>query len=50
VDVARSAGAEMIVIASRRQAARLAGAAVSQQVLRNAPCPVLVVPAAARGL
>jgi nucleotide-binding universal stress UspA family protein len=45
VTVAREAGAQLIVLAARGDAAvaRVLGA-VSQYVLRNAPCPVLVVP------
>lgn len=44
--VAGSSGATMIVISSRR-AASISGAvmgSVTDHVLRNAPCPVLVVP------
>ena len=45
VTVAREAEAQLIVLAARRDTAvaRVLGA-VSQHVLRNAPCPVLVVP------
>jgi nucleotide-binding universal stress UspA family protein len=45
VSTAREAGAQLIVLAARGDAAvaRVLGA-VSQHVLRNAPCPVLVVP------
>jgi nucleotide-binding universal stress UspA family protein len=45
VQMARSADADMVVLATRKEHApsRLLGA-VSQYVLRNAPCPVLVVP------
>jgi nucleotide-binding universal stress UspA family protein len=45
VSVAREADAQLIVLAARGDAAvaRVLGA-VSQHVLRNAPCPVLVVP------
>jgi nucleotide-binding universal stress UspA family protein len=45
VQTARSLGAEMLVLATRKEhsPSRLLGA-VSQYVLRNAPCPVLVVP------
>ena len=45
VTVAREAGAQLMVLATRRDGtvARVLGA-VSQHVLRNAPCPVLVVP------
>jgi nucleotide-binding universal stress UspA family protein len=46
VETARELDAELVVLASRkgRSPSRLLGA-VSQYVLRNAPCPVLVVPA-----
>jgi nucleotide-binding universal stress UspA family protein len=49
VDAARVAGAVMIVLAARKERtpSRLLGA-VSQYVLRNAPCPVLVVPEASK--
>ena len=45
VTVARAAGAQLIVLAGRGDTAvaRVLGA-VSQHVLPNAPCPVLVVP------
>ena len=43
VETARAANAQMIVIAAGLSGSALAGA-VSQYVLRNAPCPVLVVP------
>ena len=45
VEAAHSAAATLIVLAARRDGtvSRLLGA-VSQYVLRNAPCPVLVVP------
>jgi nucleotide-binding universal stress UspA family protein len=45
VQAARALDAEMMVLATRKEHApsRLLGA-VSQYVLRNAPCPVLVVP------
>jgi nucleotide-binding universal stress UspA family protein len=45
VTVAREIDAQLIVLAARSDTpvARVLGA-VSQQVLRNAPCPVLVVP------
>jgi nucleotide-binding universal stress UspA family protein len=45
VQVARTLDAEMVVLSTRKEHApsRLLGA-VSQHVLRNAPCPVLVVP------
>ncbi len=46
VEAAHGAGATLIVLSARRDGtvSRLLGA-VSQYVLRNAPCPVLVVPA-----
>ena len=46
VDTARDLKAVLIVLAARKEhsPSRLLGA-VSQYVLRNAPCPVLVVPA-----
>lgn len=43
VETARATNAQMIVLASGLSGSVLAGA-VSQYVLRNAPCPVLVVP------
>jgi universal stress protein F len=45
VTVAREVGAQLTVLAARGDTAvaRVLGA-VSQHVLRNAPCPVLVVP------
>ena len=43
VDTARATNAQMIVLATGLSGSVLAGA-VSQYVLRNAPCPVLVVP------
>ena len=43
VETARAADAQLIVLASGLSTSVLAGA-VSQYVLRNAPCPVLVVP------
>jgi len=51
VEAARSLQARMLVLATRKEHApsRLLGA-VSQYVLRNAPCPVLVVPEASKGL
>jgi nucleotide-binding universal stress UspA family protein len=51
VEVARSLDARMVVLATRKERApsRLLGA-VSQHVLRNAPCPVLVVPEASKNL
>jgi nucleotide-binding universal stress UspA family protein len=50
VDVARARNAVMLVLSARRERtpSRLLGA-VSQYVLRNAPCPVLVVPEASKG-
>ena len=49
VDKARTLDAVMIVLATRKEGtpSRLLGA-VSQYVLRNAPCPVLVVPEASK--
>jgi nucleotide-binding universal stress UspA family protein len=49
VETARALDAVMIVLAARKEGspARLLGA-VSQYVLRNAPCPVLVVPEASK--
>ena len=51
VETARSLAARMVVLATRREGApsRLLGA-VSQYVLRNAPCPIAVVPEASKGL
>ena len=51
VEVARSLQARMVVLATRKEHApsRLLGA-VSQYVLRDAPCPVLVVPEASKEL
>ena len=43
VDLARDRGAELIVLAARNTFAHLLGA-LSQYVLRHAPCPVLIVP------
>lgn len=43
VETARATNAQMIVLASGLSGSALAGA-VSEYVLRNAPCPVLVVP------
>ncbi|HEY4465757.1 MAG TPA: universal stress protein, partial [Streptosporangiaceae bacterium] len=50
VEVARSLRARMVVLATRKEhaASRLLGP-ISQYVLRNAPCPVLVVPEASKG-
>jgi nucleotide-binding universal stress UspA family protein len=49
VDAAREASAELIVLAARGTMSLFLGT-VSQYVLRNAPCPVLVVPDASKGL
>jgi len=46
VEAAREGGAQLIVLATRGSMSLLLGT-VSQYVLRKAPCPVLVVPAAA---
>lgn len=46
VEAARVIGAQLIVLASRSSMSVVLGT-VSQYVLRRAPCPVLVVPAAA---
>jgi nucleotide-binding universal stress UspA family protein len=43
VDLARDRGAELIVLAARNTFVHLLGA-MSQYVLRHAPCPVLIVP------
>ncbi|HET9893880.1 MAG TPA: universal stress protein [Streptosporangiaceae bacterium] len=43
VETAHSAGAQLIVLTKRTRTPALLGT-VSQYVLRNAPCPVLVVP------
>jgi nucleotide-binding universal stress UspA family protein len=48
VDAAREASAELIVLAARGSMSLFLGT-VSQYVLRNAPCPVLVVPDASKG-
>jgi nucleotide-binding universal stress UspA family protein len=49
VQMARTMDADLVVLATRKEHApsRLLGA-VSQYVLRNAPCPVLVVPEASK--
>lgn len=47
VETARATNAQMIVLSSGFSGSGLAGA-VSQYVLSNAPCPVLVVPDLAR--
>lgn len=47
VETARKLDAELIVVASRGNA--VAAGTVSQYLLRRAPCPVLVVPAAGGG-
>jgi nucleotide-binding universal stress UspA family protein len=44
VEAAREAGAQLIVLATRGSVSLLIGT-VSQYVLRQAPCPVMVVPA-----
>jgi nucleotide-binding universal stress UspA family protein len=44
VDVAREMDAELIVLAARGNGAEWLLGTVSQFVLRNAPCPVLIVP------
>jgi nucleotide-binding universal stress UspA family protein len=51
VETARTVNAQVMVLATRRERApsRLLGP-VSQYVLRNAPCPILVVPEASKGL
>jgi nucleotide-binding universal stress UspA family protein len=51
VHTARVLDADLVVLATRREhsPSRLLGA-VSQYVLRNAPCPVLVVPGASKEL
>ncbi len=51
VQAARALDAQLVVLATRREHApsRLLGP-VSQYVLRNAPCPVLVVPEASKEL
>ena len=47
VEAARDTRADLIVLAARGSISLLLGA-VSQYVLRHAPCPVLVVPAGGR--
>jgi nucleotide-binding universal stress UspA family protein len=47
IDTAQHVNAQLIVLASRGSASMLLGT-VSQYVLRKAPCPILVVPEAAR--
>lgn len=47
VETAQHVNAQLIVLASRGSASMLLGT-VSQYVLRKAPCPILVVPEAAR--
>jgi nucleotide-binding universal stress UspA family protein len=49
VDTAREAGCQLIVLATRGSMSLFLGT-VSQYVLRNAPCPVLVVPDASKDL
>jgi nucleotide-binding universal stress UspA family protein len=51
VDAARTVRAQLIVLSTRGEAtmARVLGA-VSQHVLRHAPCPVLVVPDGSKSL
>ena len=51
VEAARTADAELVVLSTRGEGgvSRLLGA-VSQYVLRHAPCPVLVVPDASKDL
>jgi nucleotide-binding universal stress UspA family protein len=44
VETARQLGAQLIVLATRSSLTSILGT-VSEYVLRNAPCPVLVVPA-----
>jgi nucleotide-binding universal stress UspA family protein len=44
VETARQVGAQLIVLATRSSLTSILGT-VSEYVLRNAPCPVLVVPA-----
>ena len=51
VEAARTAGAELIVLSTRGEGGvSLLLGAVSQYVLRHAPCPVLVVPHASKDL
>jgi nucleotide-binding universal stress UspA family protein len=49
VEVARKANAQLLVLAGRSGTATLLGA-VSQYVLRKAPCPVLIVPETGTGM
>jgi nucleotide-binding universal stress UspA family protein len=51
VEAARAVRAQLVVLSTRGEAtvARVLGA-VSQHVLRHAPCPVLVVPDGSRSL
>ena len=50
VEAARATGAQLVVLSTRGEAtARMLGA-VSQHVLRHAPCPVLVVPDGSRSV
>ena len=50
VGAARAADAQLVVLSTRGEAtARMLGA-VSQHVLRHAPCPVLVVPDSSKSL
>jgi nucleotide-binding universal stress UspA family protein len=48
VDVARHANAQLLVLAERSSASMLLGA-VSQYVLRKAPCPILIAPETGAG-
>jgi nucleotide-binding universal stress UspA family protein len=50
VDAARAARAQLVVLSTRGEAASRMLGAVSQHVLRNAPCPVLVVPDGSKSL
>jgi nucleotide-binding universal stress UspA family protein len=51
VETARTVDAQMMVLSTRKEhvPSRLLGP-VSRYVLRNAPCPVLVVPEASKGI